>query len=216
MSFGYDGNGNQLTVTDPRGHPTATSYDADDEAVLVTDPAGKASLTCYDSAGFVAQTVPPSGVAANNLAPASCPASYPAGYGTRLAASATTYTYNSLGQETSVTTPAPAGQSGPQSTTMTYNAAGLLATTTYPPDSNTPGAPSMVTSDTYDTNGQMTSETVGYGTSAAATTSYCYDPNGNQTAVVPPDGNVSGGAPCETSSPWAIDSNAHPVQGAYQ
>jgi RHS repeat-associated protein len=213
-SYGYDANSNQTTVTDPRGYTTTSTYDADNEKVMVTDPLGNATLSCYDGIGDVAQTVPPAGVAAGNLTPASCPTSYPAGYGQRLAADATTYTFNSMGQETAQTTPAPAGQSGTQTTTTSYNADGLPVQVTGPPASN--GGPNQVTVTAYNADGNVTSQTTGYGTPAASTTSYCYDPNGNQTSIVSPDGNTSGVAPCETSSPWVVSPSANPTQAAYQ
>jgi RHS repeat-associated protein len=68
----------------------------------------------------------------------------------------------------------------------------------------TSGGSSRVTSDTYNAAGQLATETTGYGTSAASTVSYCYDPNGNKTSVVYADGNISGTAQCLTSSPWAV------------
>jgi YD repeat-containing protein len=71
--YGYDGNGKQTTVKDPRGSTTTTTYNADDQRALVTDPYGNAALTCYDGAGNTTQTVPPAGVAASSLTPASCP-----------------------------------------------------------------------------------------------------------------------------------------------
>ena len=97
-SYGYDGDGNQTTVQDARSYTTSTSYNADDKASLVTDPGGNATLTCYDGDGNTTQTVPPVGVAAGSLTPASCPASYPSGYGNRLASDATTYTYDANGE----------------------------------------------------------------------------------------------------------------------
>jgi YD repeat-containing protein len=58
--------------------------------------------------------------------------------------------------------------------------------------------------------------TTGYGTTAASTTSYCYDPNGDTSAVVAPDGNTAGVATCETSSPWVVSATSFPTQAAYQ
>jgi len=188
MSYTHDPDGNQTKVTNPRGYATTTTYNADDQPTVVTDPDGNSGLTCYDAQGNVAQTVPPAGVASNNLTAASCPTNYPAAYSTRLAPDSANYTYNALGQETSATTPAPAGQSAPQTTTTTYTAAGLPATVTYPPASNAPGAPNGVAAYTYDTDGNVLTVTNGTGT-AASTTSYSYDANGNQTAVTNPDGN---------------------------
>jgi YD repeat-containing protein len=107
----YEGDGNKVTVTDPRGYVTTTAYNADDEPTLATDPDGNATLTCYDGDGDVTQTVPTAGVKAGTLTPASCPPSYPSDYGDRLAAEATTWAYNATACKTVVTTPAPPGQS---------------------------------------------------------------------------------------------------------
>jgi len=216
-SYGYDADGNQTMADDARGYTTTTAYNADDEPDLVTDPAGDATLTCYDGDGNVAQTVPPTGVAANSLTPASCPAAYPAGYDpatSLLASDATMTTSDADGDPTEVYSPAPAGQSGYETTTYTYDGAGNLLTTTAPPA--TTGGPAQVTMDTYNSAGELASETTGYGTSVASTTSYCYDPNGDQTSVIMPDGNTSGVAACETSSPWVVSASSYPTQAAYQ
>jgi RHS repeat-associated protein len=212
--YGYDADKNQTTVKDPRGYTTTTTYNADDKATLVTDPDGNATLTCYDGDGNTVQTVPPVGVAANSLTAASCPASYPSGYSDRLASDATVSTFNALGKETQQTTPAPAGQSGYETTTYTYDGNGNLIQTSAPPTSN--GGSNQVTVDTYTSAGQLALQTIGYGTSAASTTTYCYDLDNDRTAVVAPDGNTSGTAPCETSSPWTINSTSNPTQAAYQ
>lgn len=210
-SYGYDADGNQTTVQDARGYTTTTTYNADDEATLVTDPDGNATLTCYDGDGNVAQTVPPVGVAADDLAPSSCPTSYPSGYSDPLASDATVDTYDAAGDETASNSPAPAGHSGFETTTYTYDGDGNLLTTTAPPVSN--GGSDQVTVDTYNDNGAVSSVTTGYGTVAASTISYCYDPNGDTTSMVYADGNtgvdytsgtVTGLAACGTSSPWNV------------
>ena len=213
---GYDTNGNKTTVQDARTYTTTTSYNADDKPTLVTDPLGNATLTCYDGNGNTTETVPPAGIAANSLTPASCPASYPSGYGDRLATDATTDAFNADEKQTATTTPAPAGQSGQESTTSSYDGAGNLIETIAPPTSNTGGAPNDNTYNTYNADAQVTSATTGYGTSAASTTTSCYDPNGDKTAVVAPDGNTSGIAACETSSPWVVSSSSYPTQAGYQ
>jgi RHS repeat-associated protein len=232
----YDADGNLTSVKDPRGYTTTNTYNADDEETLVTDPDGNKTLTCYDGAGNVTETVPPVGVAANSLTAASCPKSYPAGYGVRLATDATTYTYDANGDKTVMTTPAPSGQSqgdvmtgadaangaqplittppSDETTTYTYDLAGNLIETIAPPTSS--GGPNDDTWDTYDAGGEFVTETTGYGTSAASTTSYCYDPDGDTTAVVAPDGNTSGVATCETSSPWVVSATSFPTQASYQ
>ncbi len=213
-SYGYDADGNQTSVDDPRGFTTTTAYNADDQATLVTDPSTNKTLTCYDAAGNLTQTVPPTGVAASGLSAASCPAAYPAGYGTRLATDATTYTFDALGNETATTTPAPAGQTGHENTTYAYDANGNLLTITAPPA--TSGGPNQVTVNTYNDADELATVTTGYGTSAAATISYCYDPNGDRTSVVYPDGNSTGVAPCQSSAPWAVSAMSSPTQAGYQ
>jgi RHS repeat-associated protein len=214
--YGYDANGNQTTLTKPRGYATTTAYNADDNPALVTDPNGNATLTCYDGADQITETVQPLGVANNNLTPSSCPTSYPSGYGDRLASDASTWTYDAGGHQTKMTTPAPAGQTGSEATTYTYDGAGNLLQTTAPPNSNNQNAPNQVTRNTYNADGELLSATSGYGTSSASTTSYCYNPNGNTTAVVMPDGNAGSTAPCETSSPWVISASSYPTQAADQ
>ena len=213
-SYSYDGDGNQITLTDPRGYITTTAYNADDGQTTVTDPDNNASLTCYNGLGDVSQTVPPAGVAANHLTPASCPTTYPSGYTDRLATDSTTDTFDASGQVTATTTPAPAGQSGYETTTYSYDPAGRLIQITAPPSSN--GGQNQVTYETYDADGNLLTDTTGYGTSAASTVSACYDPNGDRTAIVAPDGNVSGTANCETSSPWVVSSSSYPTQAAYE
>ncbi len=210
-SYTYDADSNQTKVEDARGYTTATAYNADDKPTLVTDPDSNATLTCYDGDGNTAQTVPPVGVAANSLTASSCPAAYPAGYADRLASDATVSTFNAQGAMTQKTTPAPAGQSGYETTTYTYDDNGNLLTTTAPPVTN--GGSSRATVNTYDSAGQLASQTTASGTAAAATVSFCYDPDNDQTSVVYADGNTSGTASCESSSPWVVSSSA---QAAYQ
>ena len=133
---GYDANGNKTTVQDARSYTATTAYNADDKPTLVTDPLGNATLTCYDGDGNATETVPPVGVAANSLTPASCPANYPPGTETgwpptpRLTAS----TPNS--NKTRQTTPAPAGQTGYETTTYIYDGDGHVIKTTAPPTSD--------------------------------------------------------------------------------
>src|SRR5208283_137185 len=233
----YDADGNLTSVKDARGSTTTTAYDADDEKILVTDPDGDATLTCYDGDGQVVETVPPVGVAANGLTAASCAPSnlFPSGYENAsgveyapvsLASDATSYTYNAYGDKATMTTPAPAGQTGYETTSYTYDPAGNLIETLAPPTSDAVGAPDDDTIDTYNPDGQLASETTGYGTSAVATTSYCYDYNGNTTAVVAPDGNtgavaqpdgtITGLAACETAYPFIVSPASFPTEAAYQ
>jgi RHS repeat-associated protein len=202
-TYGYDADGNQLSVKDPRGYVTTTAYTADDKPALVTDPDGHATLTCYDGAGNSAQTVPATGVAASGLNAASCPTSYPAGYTDRLASDAATTTYNAAGEKTAQTDPAPAGHSGTETTAYTYDSAGRTTEVVAPPTSSASGAPGNVTTEAYTPDGAIATQTTGYGTSTAATTVYCYDSDGNKTAMIPGDGNTSATTACSSSSPFA-------------
>ncbi len=212
--YGYDGDNNRTSVEDARGFTTMTGFNADDEATLVTDPDSNATLTCYDPAGDIVQTVPPAGVVANGLNPGSCPTTYPAGYSTRLAADATVDTYDTDGNLTQETTPAPAGQTGFETTSYTYDGNGNVATTTEPATSN--GGSPQVTVDTYNDADELVSETTGFGSLAASTVSYCFDPNGDTSSVVSADGNATGVAGCETSAPWVVSATSHPTQAAHQ
>jgi RHS repeat-associated protein len=222
--YGYDGDGNQTTVEDARGYTTTTTYNADGRPTVVENPDNDSTLTCYDGDGNVAETVPAVGVAANNLSPAGCPTSYPADYnpGTKapLASDATMYAYDSTDEQTAMYTPAPAGQTGYETTTYAYDQDGNLLSTTTPPASA--GGSSQVTVNTYSAAGQLTSQTTGYGTSAASTVSYCYDPDGDEASAVYADGNtgvtyangtVTGLAACSTSAPWGVTASP---QAAYQ
>jgi YD repeat-containing protein len=195
----------ELALT-PGTVATTTSYDAFDRPSLSTNADGNATLTCYDGDGNVAETVPPVGVAAGSLTPASCPTNYPSDYGDRLATDAMTYAYDSLGEKTTMTSPAPAGLSGYETTSYEYDVAGRLVLEVEPPTSTSGGASDDVMAYTYNAAGQSLTTTVGYGTATAATTSFCYDPDEDKTAAVAPDGNGSSVASCTTASPYQTTS----------
>jgi RHS repeat-associated protein len=222
----YDPNGNADATTDASGNPYSSSntsgcnpntttncagttyntFNADNQQTLVQDPAGNSTLSCYDGDGNVAQTVPPSGVAAYSLSASSCPTSYPSAYsGTPLASDATMTTFGAQGKSTVVTAPPATGGSTRVTTTNLYDPAGQLIEATAPP-SATSGGSNQVTTTTYDPVGHTTTQTTGFGTSASSTTSNCYDPDGDQTATVPGSGNTSGVATCQSTSPWGTSS----------
>ncbi len=207
-TYTYDGDGNRVTTTDARGYTSHDAYNADDELTLSTNPLGNATLTCYDGNGNVVETVPAVGVAASSLTPSNCatPGSFP------LASDATTTTYNALNEPTVVSTPAPPGLAGFETTTSAYNLDGWLTSVTAPPTSTLGGSSPDVTTYTYDAAGELLTTTTGSSSPTAATTSSCYDPNGDRTASVPGDGNTSGVVPCASSAPYETTS---PYQTGY-
>ena len=50
-SYGYDGVGNQITVTDANGNTTTYAYDSTNELTTVTDALGDTTVYGYDAAG---------------------------------------------------------------------------------------------------------------------------------------------------------------------
>ncbi len=168
----------------PTRLPTATAPVI--QFTLVTDPDSQQTLTCDDGDGHVAETVPAVGVAANSLTPDSCPTSYPSDYGDRLATDATTYEYDALGDQTTITSPAPAGQTGSETTTNDYDPAGQLTSTTRPADEQQRRRPEP--GDRLHATTTRASSLPSRGraptTAAESMTSYCYDPDGDRTAVV--------------------------------
>lgn len=220
----YDPDGNEVATTDASGNPYSASnptgcnplttsscagttydkFDADDEKTLVTDPAGNQTLTCYDGDGNVAETVPPWGVANNALTPASCPSSYPSGYSsTPLASDATMTAYDALGNATAVIAPGSTGGSD-ATTSTTYDPSGQAIATVAP--SATSGGSTQTTLENYNLAGKLTLKTLALGGAAESTTTNCYDPEGDQTSVVPGDGNATTLQNCNTASPWTTGS----------
>jgi RHS repeat-associated protein len=211
-SYSYDADGNQTSVTDARGYTTTSAFNADDNEVTTTDPDSGTTLTCYDAAGDVVQTVPAAGVASGSLTPASCPTTS-AGYASPIASDASTYSFDAAGDETASTSPAPAGQSNPVVSTTTYDGDGNTLESSSPPDQ---GSTDQQTVNTYNSAGEVASSTANSSTSSPSITTYCYDPNGDVTSVVAPDGNTNGTATCETSYPWVVSTTSYPTQSKYQ
>src|SRR6202790_1381280 len=226
----YDPNGNTVATTGPLGNPysatnpsgcnpntistcsdtTYNAFDAANNQTLVQDPSGNQTLTCYDGDGNIAQTVPPSGVSAYSLTPSSCPTSYPSGYSTLLASDATMTTFNAQAKQAVITAPPSTGGSTRVTTTNTYDPAGQLIETVAPPSAGT-GSSNQLTTTTFDLAGQTTTTTTGFGTSSSATSSDCYDPDGDKTATVPGLGNASGVVAWRNARAWT---SSHTYQSA--
>jgi RHS repeat-associated protein len=206
--YGYDGDGNETSMKDPLGYTYTYTFNADDEKTLSTNPLGDATLTCYDGDGNVAETVPPVGVAASSLTPASCPTLYPAGYSSSpLASDASMTTYDALNEPTVLTTPAPPGLTGFETTTKAYDLGGRLTSVTAP-TTTVGGTTNDVTDYTHNAANELVATSTGVGASSTeATASRCYDPDGNVTATVPGQGNpYNSYAACSTNSPYTTSS----------
>jgi RHS repeat-associated protein len=212
--YAYDGNGNEISVTDPEGNVTSYAHDALGDVISVTDPLltgqsapGVSSYT-YDSDGEQLSATSPTGgqtqATYDNFGDlASSTQDIRSSSGT--AYDTTDYTYDYLGDPLTTTTP------DAVVTTDTYDHLGELAstansygdTTSYA--YNYAGQVSQVTNpdgtyDSYSYNPTGTlASTTAYGTSAEpgelppvlSAQSYGYDPSGNLTSGTDGDGNTS-------------------------
>jgi len=210
-TYGYDADGNQLTVTSPNGAvttagydhlgrltqlaqpttmlfdnsvraPTATiDYDGDGNVVRTTDGAGDPTTRAYDPLGRLTSST--------NAVDETTVLTYTA---TRLsqvrtpAGNLTSYTYDAAGRRTGVTDPVGT------LTQFGLDAVGNTTAITVPLDTH--GA-SSVEARTYDGLNQLVTDSVG-GTgeltaTAAQTTTYSYDHDGNLVQAQAPNGDVT-------------------------
>lgn len=77
-SYGYDGAGRQITVTDPEGHVTETVFDDDGRVASVTSPEGRTVSYGYDAAGRRTEVTTPSGFDAPDPATVTAETTYTA------------------------------------------------------------------------------------------------------------------------------------------
>jgi len=166
--IGYDGDGNVVTTTDGTGAMTRFSYDALGRLASETSPLGATTRYGYTATHLRA-------------------AQNPLGQG----ASDHVTRYNDDLADRPITTTDPLGVA----TGYGYDAAGNLTTVTTPLD--WPGGGNALSVETrgYDARDQLTSDTVaGVGEptpSAAQTTAYSYDQNGNVTQRQAPNGDAT-------------------------
>ena len=193
-----DAFGAPLTVTDPLGHVTTRVYDANHQLTSLTDPDGHVTGSDYDPAGQVvtvhradgttlangydadgAQTSQTDGAGHTASYAHADPAFPQAVTGSTDPLGRTTgFGYDLLGQK--VTKQDPGGNCGASPkvgcTTLAYDAAGQVSGIDY----SDPATHDVTYG--YDTDGRLTSETNGAGT----TVSYGYDLAGHVTSILYP------------------------------
>lgn len=188
--YGYDGDGNRVSVTNAAGRTTHQTFDADGELTEVVRPDGSVLKTRWDAAGNMVAQIDAAGHATEY--------SYDAA--DRLVATTTpdgqttTYEYEADGNKSAMTNPEG------ETTFFYYDPAGELTETYYS------GATSPVyegydedgnrtymsdgsgtTSYTYDSLNRLTQVTDG----AGATTDYGYDLDGQLTSLTYPNGHTA-------------------------
>lgn len=177
-SFGYDLNGNQTKVTDPKNRETTTSYDELNLPKTTTSPLGHATVIERDAYGRVAAikdpklrdtnfTYYPSGLLKTKQLPG-------------LAAEA--YEYDADGNFVKQTSP-----SGNSVTTWTYDDDGRMVTKTKPRGSATTTTGDFTATYGYDPAGNLTSVK----NENNRTTNYTYDSRDNLLQETTPDGSVT-------------------------
>jgi fibro-slime domain-containing protein/RHS repeat-associated protein len=176
VEFVYDPNNSIEVVKDALGNPTTYEYDTRGNVVRAVDAMGGTTLMEYDDENRVTKSTD-----ANNLVTkytydsrgnlTSRSETYCGCAG--VVPGSTTYTYNSLGQQTSITLPTGA------TVFQDYDSRGnLLALRD--------GKGSTILSYTYDPNGNVLSET-----SDGTTSTYKYDSRGNVIETKDADGTVT-------------------------
>ncbi|MFF1309026.1 FG-GAP-like repeat-containing protein [Streptomyces sp. NPDC058307] len=183
-TYAYDKNGQLLSTVSPRGnvsgankaaYTTSYTYDANGNQTQVTDPTGAATKTGYDALNRVVSVTDPLGRVTkttydgnDNVATTTDPLG-----------KVTTYTYDAADRLKSVKDPLG------KVTSYGYDADGDRTSQTSPLG--------FVTSWTSDADGRMHTEVDPRGNASGAdptkyTTTYDYDPSGNQTTVTDPLG----------------------------
>jgi RHS repeat-associated protein len=178
----YDARGLKTSMTDALGNVTAYTYNANDLVATATDALGHTTSFQYNERGLVTRIQNPD-------------------------SSARTFTYDAYGNRIDTTNELgntwttdydewkrPVSVTDPLNRTTTYSydlpggGCGCSHGNAQPTKITLPSGKMTVI--TYDTEWQKTGETVGFGTSDAATTGYAYDSVGNVTGITDPRGKV--------------------------
>ena len=182
-TYAYDEKGNPLTTTDPLGRATTTTF-TDGTSVAAFDTgfappglpskivnaAGRTQVYVYYANGDIAKTISPAG-------------------------EVTTFTYDNLGRkvtETVTTSTFPAGRTS----TFTYDGQGRVLTETGAPVTNrvTGAVHTPLTTDVYDDDGNMTSQTTSDSTGGdvARTETVSYNTHGQKESQTNAVGKTTG------------------------
>jgi RHS repeat-associated protein len=186
--FGYDANGNRISQTDALGRTTRYEYNYLDKLIRVIDPAGGATIYNYDANGNLTSITDANGQTTryvydvqNRLISETDPLGNTTGYAYDLIGNLTShtdaegrtihYTYDGLNRLLQKSYPDGSIES------FTYDANGHILTA---------GNSSIAYTFRYDADGRVTSVTDSRGKSLG----YQYDPAGNRTRLIYPDGKT--------------------------
>ncbi|WP_194924209.1 DUF6531 domain-containing protein [Catenulispora pinisilvae] len=224
-TYSYDGNGNQILVTDPLGNATRTEYDADNRPWRVTDPVGTVSssagaavpghqkVTKYDANGNTIEVDTPTGDGTTNAVTTTHydldnRVDYMVEPRGNLTSTpdmtyATHFSYDADGNKISQTLPM-----GEQ-TQWVYDADNRQVQTIDPRGTanNNALAAQYTTTNVYDPAGHLIQTTDGTG----AVTQYGFDGAGNKTSKVDPRGQLSGNTPADYTTVYGYDADNRQV-----
>ena len=191
--FTYDTQGNQLSATDPLGRATTATYNSLDEPLTTTDPSGITTTYTYDGNGnltSIARPLTSTGQTATKYINYFASQPGDVWYVTAPNGTSTAFTYDNYGDLASSAVEV-SGQWHTQQhkydilgrLICTITADATTAGKTCPSSGSAPG----VTTNTYDADSNLTAvvDPLGH------TSSYTYDPDGNQVAATDGDQNVT-------------------------
>jgi RHS repeat-associated protein len=182
--FTYNASGQKLTHADPQNKTTSYTYDAMGRVATVTDPLNRAISYAYDQRANVTQVTFTGGSSVSHTYDA---------HGNRLTTSnelgkTWTTTYDEYRRKLTVTDPLN------RVTQYSYgltsgSGCGSCHTEADPTRITLPSGKAIAY--TYDAENRKLTETVGFGTADAATTTYGYDAVGNLTSSTDPRGKTT-------------------------
>ena len=190
-----------VPTSPPTGTPgyTDTIYNSNGQVTTTTNPIGGTTQYAYDGSGNRYCTVTPTNYATGTRCPTTLPLTTPT-VGSDSYLGATIDTFDADNRVTQVTNPLGG------ITATSYDAAGNVTETTVESNSST-SAPNVVTEHSYDGDNRVISTTLGYGSTAPATTLTSYDPDGNAYCVVSANADAAGSSAYQCpvwQTGWAV------------